>query len=72
MRKDLDIVLNYILVEIVLIINYTITLNRTGKDFSKIDSKLFLETLASLLLIADFIDFKANLNKVVKDTIIAI
>jgi hypothetical protein len=38
--------LDHILVEIVILINHILMLNRIGKDFTKIDSKLFLKTLA--------------------------
>jgi hypothetical protein len=41
--------LDYILVKTVILINYTLILNRIRKDYTKINCKLFLETLASLL-----------------------
>jgi len=40
--------LDHILVEIVILIDHIPMLNRIGKDFTKINSKLFLETLAFL------------------------
>jgi hypothetical protein len=69
---DLDIALNYILIEIVLLYNYTLMPNKIGKDFKKIDKKLFLETLASLLLNIANIITRADLDNVVKEIIKAI
>jgi hypothetical protein len=64
--------LDYILVEIVLLYNHTLIPNRIEKDFKKTNKKLFLETLASLLLSIANIITRADLNSAVKETIKAI
>jgi hypothetical protein len=64
--------LDYIPVEIVLLYNYTLTLNKTGKDFKKTNKKLFLEILTSLLLSIINIVTRANLDGVIKEIIRAI
>jgi hypothetical protein len=46
--------------------------NRIGKDFKKIDKKLFLKTLASLLLSIANIITRADLDNAVKEIIKAI
>jgi hypothetical protein len=64
--------LDYILVEIVILINYTPTLNKPGKDFKRTDKKLYLKTLATLLFKTHNIILRADLNKVVEKIIIVI
>jgi hypothetical protein len=59
-------------VEIVLFYNHTLMPNRIGKDFKKIDKKLFLKTLASLLLSIANIITRADLDNAVKEIIKAI
>lgn len=71
-RTDLDMASDHMPVETVLLYNHTPTPNRIGKDFRKTDEKLFLETLASLLLSTANIITRADLDRVVKETIKAI
>jgi hypothetical protein len=68
----LDIALDHILVEIILLYNHTLTLNKIGKDFKKTNEKLFLEILASLLLSIVNIITRADLDNAIKEIIKAI
>ena len=64
--------LDNILMEIILLYNHTLMLNKIGKDFKKTDKKLFLEILASLLLSIVNIVTRADLDDAVKEIIKAI
>jgi hypothetical protein len=66
---DLNIALDYILVEIVLLYNHTLILNKIGKDFKKTDKKLFLKILVSLFLSIINIITKTDLDNAIKEII---
>jgi hypothetical protein len=57
-------------IKTVLLYDYTPTLNKIRKDFKKINKKLFLNKLATLLLINIII--RADLDSAVKEIIKAI
>jgi hypothetical protein len=71
-REDLDMASDHIPVETVILIDHTPTPNRIGKDFTKTDGKLFLETLAFLLPDISNITTREHLDQAVDETIKAI